>query len=98
VALALLLSLPFPIVPTDGSVAAQTAPAWSFEDDAFAELWFHGMAVVGVGVDLAYYHVFENEISGPMFGPTGPIAGSSVSSKMYEDSFIMTFSFTPDGM
>jgi long-chain fatty acid transport protein len=52
----------------------------------------------GVNVDLAYYHVFENEISGPMFGPMGPISGSSVSSKMYEDSFIMTFSFTPDGM
>ena len=51
----------------------------------------------GVNVDLAYYHVFENEISGPMFGPMGPISGSSVSSKMYEDSFIMTFSFTPDG-
>ena len=60
-------------------------------------------ATVGIGfepfenvtVDLGYYHVFENSISGPMFGPTGPIAGSSVTSSMFEDSFLMTFQFTP---
>ena len=48
-----------------------------------------------VQVDLGYYHVFENSISGPMFGPMGPIDGSDVSSKMTEDSFLMTFQFTP---
>jgi len=47
----------------------------------------------GVNVNLAYYHVFETSISGPMFGPAGPIPGSSVDSKMFEDSLIMSFSF-----
>jgi long-chain fatty acid transport protein len=53
--------------------------------------------VSGLHVDLAYYHVFENEISGVMWGPTGPMAGTSATSKMYEDSFLMTFSFYPEG-
>ena len=48
-----------------------------------------------VMVDLGYYHVFENSISGPMFGPMGPIDGSDVTSSMFEDSFLMTFQFTP---
>lgn len=48
-----------------------------------------------VHVDLGYYHVFENSITGPMFGPTGAIPGSEVTSKMFEDSFLMTFHFTP---
>lgn len=48
-----------------------------------------------MNVDLGYYHVFENSITGPMFGPTGPIAGSSVTSSMFEDSFLMTFTLTP---
>lgn len=48
-----------------------------------------------VMVDLGYYHVFENSISGPMFGPAGPISGSSVTSSMFEDSFLMSFQFTP---
>jgi len=63
-----------------------------------ATFGFGFQAVEGLHVDLAYYHVFENEISGPMYGPMGPISGSSVSSKMYEDSVIMTFSFHPAGM
>lgn len=48
-----------------------------------------------ITVDLGYYHVFENSISGPMFGPTGPIAGSSVDSSMFEDSFLLSFSLKP---
>ena len=27
---------------------AAPAPEWRFTDDAFADLWFHGLAVVGV--------------------------------------------------
>ncbi|MFQ5538142.1 MAG: OmpP1/FadL family transporter [Gemmatimonadota bacterium] len=49
----------------------------------------------GVDVNLAYYHVFENSVTGPMYGPTGPIPGSSVTHKMFEDSMIATFTFTP---
>jgi hypothetical protein len=28
-------------------LAAQTSRGWAFEDDAFADLWFHGLAVTG---------------------------------------------------
>ena len=55
-------------------------------------------ATSGLHVDLAYYHVFDNEITGPMWNAMGPIAGSSVTSKMKEDSILMTFSFHPIGM
>ena len=44
VALALFLLLPF---PNPRPAAGQAAAEWPFEDDAFAELWFHGMAVLG---------------------------------------------------
>ena len=48
-------------------------------------------------MDFACYHVFENEISGEMWGPMGPMAGTGATRKMYEDSFLMTFSFYPEG-
>ena len=60
-----------------------------------ATFGFGFQAFDNVMIDLGYYHVFENSISGPMFGPTGPIDGSSVTSSMSEDSFLMTFQFTP---
>lgn len=47
-ALALLLSLPVP-----PPIAAQAAAGWAFQDDAFADLWFHGLAVVGFHGDGA---------------------------------------------
>jgi long-chain fatty acid transport protein len=82
-------------VPDEYSMFNVPAPA-IVQQHATLGLGFE--AVSGLHVDLAYYHVFENEISGPLYGPTGPMAGSSVGSKMYEDSFIMTFSFHPEGM
>jgi long-chain fatty acid transport protein len=60
-----------------------------------ATFGFGFQAFENVMIDLGYYHVFENSISGPMFGPMGPIDGSSVTSSMLEDSFLMTFQFTP---
>lgn len=51
--------------------------------------------VEGLHIDLGYYHVFSNEITGPMYGPAGPMAGSSVTSKMFEDSMVLTFGFHP---
>lgn len=60
-----------------------------------ATFGFGFQPVSGLHVDLAYYHVFENEISGPMWSSAGPIPGSSVSSKMSENSLVMTFSFHP---
>jgi len=44
-------------------------------------------------LDAAYYHVQENSITGPIFGPTGPIPGASVTTRMAMDSVVVTFNF-----
>jgi long-chain fatty acid transport protein len=43
-------------------------------------------------LSLTYYHVLENSISGPMYGPMGPMTGTSVTSTMSENSVIIGFS------
>lgn len=44
--------------------------------------------------NLGYYHVFKNEVSGPIYSPaTGPIPGSRVTTEMEMDSIVATFSF-----
>lgn len=50
--------------------------------------------IAGFRLDLGYYHAFENEIDGPIWGPQGPAPGSSVKSALKEDSFLIQFSFT----
>jgi long-chain fatty acid transport protein len=44
-------------------------------------------------LDAAYYHVFENRITGPFLGPTGPVPGTAVTTEMAMDSIVLTFSF-----
>ncbi len=44
-------------------------------------------------LNAAYYHVFENRITGPFLGPTGPVPGTSVTTEMTMDSIVLTFSF-----
>lgn len=44
-------------------------------------------------LDAAYYHVFENRITGPFLGPTGPVPGTAVTTEMTMDSIVLTFSF-----
>ena len=44
-------------------------------------------------LDAAYYHVFENRITGPFLGPTGPVPGTSVTTEMAMDSIVLTFTF-----
>ncbi|MFY9821995.1 MAG: outer membrane protein transport protein [Thermoanaerobaculia bacterium] len=59
----------------------------------------HYCAGIGIKVsdilslDAAYYHVPENSITGPIFAPTGPIPGASVSTRMAMDSVVLTFNF-----
>lgn len=56
---------------------------------------------VGLGVqaseyltlNAAYYHVPENAITGPFLGPTGPVPGTSVTTRMGMDAVIVTFDF-----
>ena len=46
---AALALLPFLLsFPTATPLAAQEDATWSFEDDAFADLWFHGLATLGL--------------------------------------------------
>jgi long-chain fatty acid transport protein len=54
--------------------------------------------VDGVDLSAAYYRAFENEVSGPMYNPAYEmgqvgVPGSDVTSSMFEDSFVMQFSF-----
>jgi len=44
-----------------------------------------------VDITVTYYHAFQNSISGPWISPQGPIPGTSVTSKMSENS--VTFGF-----
>ncbi len=44
-------------------------------------------------LDAAYYHVKENSITGPIFGPTGPVPGATVTTRMAMDSVVVTFNF-----
>jgi long-chain fatty acid transport protein len=50
-----------------------------------------------VAINAGYYYVFTNSIDGPMYGPTGPIPGSSVSTTMNEQSFQMSFTVATRG-
>lgn len=45
-----------------------------------------------LSVDAGYYHAFNNEISGVM--PT-PMGDMTVTNEMYEDAFLVSFSFLP---
>jgi len=47
-----------------------------------------------ISVDLGYYHAFNNDITGDFPTPMGPM---SVTNEMYEDSFLVSFSFLPSG-
>ena len=56
---------------------AQVAGGWSFQDDAFAELWFHGLAVIGLHgfgtlplYDPTYALAVREERAGAGLAPT----------------------------
>lgn len=48
-----------------------------------------------IALDLGYYRAFTNSGTGQIYGPAGPIPGTSVTNEMTEDSFLLGFSFTP---
>ena len=45
-----------------------------------------------LGIQAGYYHAFRNSISGPLLSPAGPAPGTSVTSSLSEDSFLIQFS------
>ncbi len=60
---------------------------------------------VGIGLKLnrrfainaGYYHVFQGKVDGPMYGPQGPMQGTSVKTVMTENSFQVEFSIGSRG-
>ncbi len=44
-------------------------------------------------IDLGYYHVFENSGTGTFWTPMGPMDGTSVTNKMFENSLSIGFTF-----
>ena len=51
-----------------------------------------GMKWDHVGIDVGYYRALENDITGAFPTPMGNV---EVTDSMFEDSFLMSFSFTP---
>ncbi len=77
-------------IPEERTFLTVPVPA-IFEDRVSAGF---GMRVNdNLELDAAYYHVFENRITGPFLGPTGPVPGTSVTTEMTMDSIVLTFSF-----
>ncbi|HEX9942618.1 MAG TPA: outer membrane protein transport protein [Thermoanaerobaculia bacterium] len=77
-------------IPDERAFVTVPVPA-IFEDRVTAGF---GMRVNdNLELNAAYYHVFENEITGPFLGPTGPVPNTSVTTSMEMDSVVLTFSF-----
>ena len=51
-----------------------------------------GLQLDGLRVDVGYYHAFSNRITGDFPTPAGSM---SVTNEMFEDSFLLSFSFAP---
>jgi long-chain fatty acid transport protein len=77
-------------VPPESTFGSVAAPAL-FEDHLCLGLGWR--AYEALELNLGYYHVFENEVTGPFVGPAGPIPGTSVTSTMEVDSVLLSFSF-----
>jgi long-chain fatty acid transport protein len=49
----------------------------------------------GFGVDIGYYRAFKHTITGPFQNMAGPVPGSSVTSSLSENSFLVGISYSP---
>lgn len=78
-------------IPEERTFFTVAVPA-IFEDRVTAGLGFR--VNEALELNAAYYHVFENRITGPFFGFTGPVPGTSVTTEMAMDSVLATFSFS----
>jgi long-chain fatty acid transport protein len=77
-------------IPEDRTFFTVATPA-IFEDRVTAGLGIR--ATESLELNLGYYHVFENRISGPFISPAGPVPGTEVTTEMAMDSVLATFSF-----
>lgn len=79
-----------PIVPERAALSVP-APA-TFEDHVTLGL---GARLTGaLDLDLAYYRGFENDVSGPILSPAGPVPGTEVTQRNEMDSVVTTLSFS----
>jgi long-chain fatty acid transport protein len=78
-------------IPPEQSAANVPAPAIVQHHATFGLGYRFG----DLTVDAGYYRAFKNDLTGQMMTPNGPI---TVTNEMYEDSFLLTFSFAPSGM
>jgi long-chain fatty acid transport protein len=79
-----------PIVPERAALSV-LAPA-TFENHLTLGLGFRLTAALVL--DLGYYRGFENEVSGPLLSPGGPVPGTEVTQRNSSDSILSTFSFS----
>jgi long-chain fatty acid transport protein len=77
-------------IPDSASMLNVTSPAILQDHVAVGLGW---RVSPGAWVDVAYYHAFENEIRGPLLGPSGPVPGTSVGNSFSLDSLVLTFRF-----
>ena len=79
-----------PIVPARAALSAP-APA-TFEDHL--TLGLGARVTESLVLDLGYYRGFENDVSGPLVTPAGPVPGTQVTQRNSSDSILSTFSFS----
>jgi long-chain fatty acid transport protein len=77
-------------IPEDRTFFTVATPA-IFEDRVTAGLGIQ--ATESLQLNLGYYKVFENRISGPFVSPAGPVPGTQVTTEMGMESVLATFSF-----
>jgi long-chain fatty acid transport protein len=78
-------------IPEERAFFTVATPA-IFEDRVSVGLGFQ--VTDALELNAAYYHVFENRITGPFVSPAGPVPGTSVTTEMAMDSVLATFSFS----
>jgi long-chain fatty acid transport protein len=77
-------------IPEERTFFTVATPA-IFEDRVTAGLGIQ--ATESLQLNLGYYHVFENRISGPFVSPVGPVPNTEVTTEMEMDAVLATFSF-----
>jgi long-chain fatty acid transport protein len=79
--------------PIDEALVVATTPApATFEDHATFGVGYR--PGTRLSLDLTYYRAFQNEVSGPLLGPAGPVPGTTVTQSNESESVVTTLSFS----
>ncbi len=77
-------------IPAERTFLTVEVPA-VFVNHYCVGLGFHATDILTL--DLAYYQVPNSTITGPFLGPTGPVPGTSVTTRSGMKSVVATFNF-----